>query len=115
MIIIDENIDQKIIQSLIDNNFDILSIKKKSPGISDRDIIRIAKSSKGIVLTEDKDFGELVFSHQITDCSVIFLRYKKPELTEIKKNLIRTLSIYISKPGLYFITITKSKTRVRNI
>ena len=115
MIIVDKNIDQEIIRNLIDNDFDILSIKKNSPGISDKDIISIAKSIKGIVLTEDKDFGELVFSHQITDCSVIFLRYKKPDLQDIIKALINTLSIYISKPGLVFITITRSKIRVRSI
>jgi predicted nuclease of predicted toxin-antitoxin system len=115
LIIIDENIDRIITQSLISLNFDVLSIKDNSPGISDREVIEIAKSTKGIVVTEDKDFGELVFSHQISDCSVICLRYKKPDIQDIIKALIHTVDIYVSKPGLFFITITRSKIRVRSI
>jgi len=115
LIIIDENIDRKVTQSLIDFGFEVLSIKENSPGISDKEIINIAKSTKGIILTEDKDFGELVFSHQISDCSVIFLRYKKPEIQDIIKALIHTVGIYVTKPGLFFITITRSKIRVRSI
>jgi predicted nuclease of predicted toxin-antitoxin system len=115
LIIIDENIDRKIIQSLIDAGFEVLSIKERYPGISDKEIIELARSSNGIVLTEDKDFGELVFSYQISDCSVIFLRYKKTETREIIKALIHTIGIFITKPGLFFITITSSKIRVRSI
>jgi len=52
LIIIDENIDRKVNQSLIDFGFEVLSIKENSRGISDKEIINIAKSTKGIILSK---------------------------------------------------------------
>ena len=115
MIIIDENIDQVLIDRLDKDNYEIISIREHQPGISDRKVIEIAKSKKGLVITEDKDFGELVFSHNIRDCSVIFLRYHKPDYDQIEKNIIKVMEDYYNKPGHFFITITKKKIRIRKI
>ncbi|MCK4407884.1 MAG: DUF5615 family PIN-like protein [Bacteroidales bacterium] len=115
MIIIDENVDQVLINRLKRDNYKIISIREYQPGIDDREVIEIAKSKKGLVITEDKDFGELVFSHNIRDCSVIFLRYNKSDYNQIEKNIINVLKDYYEKPGHFFITITKKKIRIRKI
>lgn len=115
MIIIDENVDQVLIDQIGSENYKLFSIREQQPGISDREVIKIAKSKKGLVITEDKDFGELVFSHNIRDCSVIFLRYDKSDYDQIKKNIIIVLKSYYLNPGHFFITITKKKIRIRKI
>ena len=115
MIITDENIDQFLINHLQTQKYEVFSIRKHHPGISDREVIKIAKSKKGLLITEDKDFGELVFSHNIKDCSVILLRYDKSDFEQVKKNLLKIVDIYYKNPGHFFITITKKKTRIRNL
>jgi len=115
MIIIDENVDKVLIDRLNKENYEIISICELHTGISDREVIEIAKSKKGFVLTEDKDFGELVFSHNIKDCSIIFLRYNKPDYEQLEKNIIKILQDYYEKPGHFFITITKNKIKIRKI
>ena len=71
MIVADENIEQYGINLLRLKGYDVLSIREKHPGISDREVVAIDRSNNGILLTEDKDFGELVFAwHQRSfDCS----------------------------------------------
>ncbi len=116
MIIIDENVDQILVDKLLaSKNYKIISIKESKRGISDREVIELAKSKKGLIITEDKDFGELVFSHNIKDCSVIFLRYDKIDYGQIEKNILKVLDNYYNNPCHYFITITKNKIRVRKI
>lgn len=115
MIIIDENVDQILIGRLTDKNYKIISIKEYKRGISDREVIELAKLEKGLIITEDKDFGELVFSHGIKDCSVIFLRYNKMDFDLIENNILKVLEEYYENPGHYFITITKRKIRIRKI
>jgi len=115
MIIIDENVDHILIDWLAGKKYKIISIKEYKRGISDREVIELAKSEKGLIITEDKDFGELVFSHGIKDCSVIFLRYNKMDYDLIEKNILRVLKEYYENPGHYFITITKRKIRIRKI
>ena len=115
MIIIDENVDQVLIDRLGTENFETFSIRHQHAGISDREVINIAKEKKGLIITEDKDFGELVFSYNIRDCSVILLRYDKQDYENIVKNLVQVITNYYEKPGHVFITITKNKIRVRKI
>ncbi len=115
MIIIDENVDQAIIDHLNEEKFETFSIRKHQPGITDKQVIDIAISKRGFIITEDKGFGELVFSHNIKDCSVILLRYNKLDFDNIAKNLLKVLEDYCDKPGHYFMTITKKKIRIRKL
>ncbi len=110
MIILDENVDQAIIDRLVEEKFETFSIREHQPGITDKQVINIAKSKRGFIITEDKDFGELVFSHNIKDCSVILLRYNKIDYDNISENLLKVLTDYYDKPGHYFMTITKKKS-----
>ena len=61
MIIADENVDQWLIDELLKAEFDVISIRNEHPGISDNQVIQLAISQKAVLITEDKDFGELVF------------------------------------------------------
>ena len=115
MIIFDENVDQRIIDQIDKCRYEIISIKNVNPGISDREVIKFAKSKKGLIITEDKDFGELIFSYNIKECSVIFLRYNKIDLNKIEKNISKVLENFYQKPEHFFITITSDKIRIRKI
>ena len=115
MIIADENVDQILVDRLKEENYEVLSIRDYQSGISDTEVINIAKSKKGLLLTEDKDFGELVFSYGIRGLSIIFIRYNKSDYEQIKKNILNVLKEYHDRPEHFFITITKRKIRIRNI
>jgi len=115
MIIVDENVDQRLIEKLTDQTSGVISIRDSNPGISDQEVIKLARSKKGIVITEDKDFVELIFSYNLRGCSVILLRYEKTDLIQIGKNIFKALHYFENNPGHYFITITIEKIRVRKI
>ena len=99
MIIIDQNVDQFVINYLNRSGYDILSISKSYPGITEREIIELAKTNKGFVITEDKDFGELIFAHQIKGCSVIFIRHTKSKYQAMLNQLDQILDKYLKSSG----------------
>ncbi|MDZ7719059.1 MAG: DUF5615 family PIN-like protein [Balneolaceae bacterium] len=116
MIVIDENVDQVLINMLNGLEYEFYSIRDHSPGINDREVIEVVEKNKAILLTEDKDFGELVFAHNIRSCSVILLRYHKNDYKEIFKNIRKALKMYERDNNpLIFFTITKEKIRMRRI
>ena len=115
MIIFDENVHQVFVDLIVDKGYKILSIKNEHAGISDKEIMQLAKSLSGIIVTEDKDFGELVYSHGVRDCSVIFLRYKISEIDSIKTNLLKILENVIPPKSKFFVTITKNKIRIKSL
>ena len=74
MIIIDENIDKPIIDAIRKEYPESFVIRDENRGISDREIAKMASQDRGLIITEDKDFGDLVFYFGFTGFSVILLR-----------------------------------------
>ena len=117
MIIADENIFDVIIQALESEGYDVLSIKNSSfRGLSDFDIVGLSINPPKIIITEDKDFGDIVFLENKKVTGVILLRYKAFERPEIIKELILFLKGESLKSLTNnFITISLGKIRIRKI
>ena len=90
-----ENFPLKSTSLLRQAGFDIIAIGTDNPGISDKEVIRIAEREKRTIITFDKDYGELIYKHGYKpEAGVIFLKPFdfKPE-----------------DPGIYLMKIFKSK------
>lgn len=83
--------------------------------MADEDIIKLAITDNKILITEDKDFGEWIFSHHLSGLTIIFLRYNKSDFELILNYLIRVLKSCMNSPQKEFITINKNKVRRRSI
>lgn len=60
----DENFPSASINQLNSAGLDILNILKLYPGISDKDVILLANRESRLILTFDRDFGQLNFIRQ---------------------------------------------------
>lgn len=115
MIIADENIDHSLILLLRKNGIDVLSIYEDFRGYSDSEVIELSKNPPRIILTEDKDFGEWVFSHNEKNISVILLRYNFNETLRMGEILCKVLTDESHSFWGTFSTITPTKLRIRKI
>lgn len=70
----DESVDQQIVTPLRREGHVVSYIVETGPGASDADVLESAKSKGAILLTADKDFGEIVFRQQQVTEGVIFVR-----------------------------------------
>jgi predicted nuclease of predicted toxin-antitoxin system len=91
MIIADENVERYWIELLRTSGHTVYSIQENHAGTADSEIINIVRERKGILLTEDKDFGELVFAYSIKDISVCFLRYDQPQYQTEENQLLKAI------------------------
>lgn len=116
MILADENLNLKFVQALREEGYMVTTIQDQQlQGISDHKVIEVAQLQSAIVLTEDKDFGELVYAHNLQDTTIIFLRYRKPELAITGKLLLQAIAEYYEKPGKRFITIARGFIRINEL
>ena len=115
MIIADENLEKHWIDLFRSNNYSVLSIAESHAQTTDEEVAKIARGTNGILITEDKDFGEFIFAHGIPKLTIIFLRYDQPLYTQIEAAVLETVAKYHTEEKSYFITITKTKIRVRSI
>lgn len=77
-LVADENIKVSLVEALRQDGHDILYIAEYAGGISDDAVLDIASEQQRFLLTEDKDFGELVFRLKRDLPGVILIR-----LTEV--------------------------------
>jgi len=62
---------------LREKGFNIKSIQDDSSGITDEEVIKIAQEQEAIILTFDRDYGELIFKYaKDNPPSVVFFREK---------------------------------------
>jgi len=113
-IVADENVDFRIVKRLKKQGFCIISILERFKGITDEEVLKIAISESAMLLTEDKDFGEWVFSHG-KRIGVILLRYKSEEVYEIMDSLIEVVKKYGEELKNKFTVITSKKIRIRTM
>lgn len=113
MILADENIEDYLIDTLLAEGFEVFSIKRELRGMQDLDIADYSLQPPRIILTEDKDFGDIVFANKKKLCGVILLRYHFSETQTINGILLKFLKE--NKHNLLgnFITISVNKIRTR--
>lgn len=92
-----------------------MSVLEDYRGVSDKEVIELARNKDAIVLTEDKDFGNWVFAHKEETKGVIYLRYTSEEVNTICNSLVYLFSKYGEDLYKKFVVIKANKFRVRNL
>lgn len=72
--LIDECLGLVIAHWLIENNYEVISAVKEMRGKKDIEILSRAFEENRVVITSDKDFGDIVFNKKMQHCGIIFLK-----------------------------------------
>jgi len=71
----DESVDRQVVERLRREGHEVLYVAEMEPGIADDDVLARANAREALLLTADKDFGELVFrERRLAACGVVLLR-----------------------------------------
>jgi len=73
-ILADENVDAPIVERLRASGHQIWYIAEMSPSIDDSQVLNLANQHEAVLLTADKDFGELIFRQKLSAFGVILTR-----------------------------------------
>ena len=83
----DESIDFPIVARLRQEGHNVAYIAELSPSISDEEVLHEANRKNALLLTADKDFGELVFRQKRVHNGVVLIRLFGM-LSEIKAEIV---------------------------
>ncbi len=79
----DENIDVEVLAFLREQGFDVFDIKEERLfGLSDKEILTFSFTSNRVVITQDSDFGTLIYRDKEPFFGIIYLRpgHEKQEI-----------------------------------
>ncbi len=112
-ILADENFPRPALETLRKAGWDVFSIAEECPGASDEDVAVLCADQQRILLTFDKDFGELIFRRGLPVGSGIVLFRITPRSPEEAADV--ALALTESQPDLrgFFCVVTRDRIRVR--
>ena len=70
----DESVDRQIVDRLRQDGHAVRYIAEMTPGISDDRVLDLANQGASVLLTADKDFGELVFRQGRLTVGILLVR-----------------------------------------
>ncbi|HRW74260.1 MAG: DUF5615 family PIN-like protein [Lewinellaceae bacterium] len=109
----DESVDYRIVKHIRALGFGVYSVLEEHAGSTDDVVLALANKSNTILITEDKDFGELIFRLKKTGRGIILLRFSGLTI-DIKRQLIdRCLASFGSDLDGKFVVISKDKMRIK--
>ena len=93
-----ENFPLPSINLLRENGYYVKSITAELAGIPDREVVKIALDETLIILTFDKDYGEIIFRHgELSPPAVVFMRYRGANPYASGSMLLKLI-----EPGMHF-------------
>jgi len=73
-ILADESVEGEIVINLRSGGHDVAYVPETSAGIRDDEVLAMANSDDRVLLTEDKDFGDLAFFYGNRSSGIVSLR-----------------------------------------
>ena len=114
-ILADENVARDVVAWLRTSGHDVLFAAESQAGAPDVHWAARAEQEQRVILTSDKDFGELVFRDGLTSHGIVLLRLDDLTVSEILARLQSAWSVVEANPAGRFIVITESRVRVRSL
>ena len=70
----DESVDFQIVSRLREDGHEVIYIAETQSGVSDNTVLYQANVQQAVLLTSDKDFGDLVFRQHLVSSGILLLR-----------------------------------------
>lgn len=111
----DESVERAIVERLRQEGYETLYVAELEPGIDDTVVLQQANDLGAVLLTADKDFGELVFRQHLIHTGVLLYRLVDMPSRASKADLIASV---IRRHGARlqeaFTVVTPTQLRIRD-
>lgn len=111
--LVDECTGPSVGRWLRDQGYDVYSVGEQSPGWSDWQVLAHAVNENRVVISNDKDFGELIFKHHLSHCGIVLLRLDDERIANKINTLSRFLANFLEPiTPQHFIVLTEKAMRI---
>jgi len=109
----DEGVDCPIVARLRQSGHQVWYIAEMEPGVSDETVLDLANREGAMLLTADKDFGELVFRQERMTGGIILIRLAGIPPVRKADIVASALEAHGGEMGQAFTVITPGAMRIR--
>lgn len=109
---VDECVGPTVAKWLRQRGYDVVSIYDDFAGITDDEVLQKALLEDRILITSDKDFGEMVFKKQQQHCGIVLMRLGDEKPSNKIIVIERTLKNYLEELWHNFTVVTETSIRI---
>jgi predicted nuclease of predicted toxin-antitoxin system len=109
----DESVDGPIVERLRREGHRVQYVAEMEPGMSDDAVLELANRHGSLLLTADKDFGELVFRQHRLMPGIVLIRLAGLSPTEKARIVASVIALRSTELPQAFTVITPRMVRVR--
>jgi predicted nuclease of predicted toxin-antitoxin system len=111
--LLDESADYPLAEFLVALGHDVTAIAHDYPfALKDNEVLAIATSEQRILITNDKDFGELIFRRHLPHTGIILFRLVNEDL-DIKRYWLQYVLDHYPDQLHQFVVIADQGIRIR--
>ena len=113
IVVADESVDFGIILLLRLKGITVVSISEESIGIKDEDVLNIAVNNQCLLITEDKDFGELTYRLKLDHKGILLIRLSQLPRIERIELVVQVIENHFNELYNNFSVIDKRGLRIK--
>ena len=108
-----ENIPESCVVALRESGHDVLWLREAAPGTADAAVLSRAQAEQRLLITFDKDFGDLAFHRGLSAAhGVVLFRIAQPSAALVAQRVVAILSSRTDWPGQYSV-VEEQSVRMR--
>jgi predicted nuclease of predicted toxin-antitoxin system len=108
----DESCDFAVIRALREAGHDVTAVAEINPGVDDRIVIALAHSESRVLLTEDKDFGQLVYAGGQKATGVILIRFPSTSRSTLGQAIASVVGELADRLAGAFVVLEPGRARL---
>jgi predicted nuclease of predicted toxin-antitoxin system len=109
----DENVSRLVIERLRAGGFKVMAISETRSGASDKDVLQAADAQDCILITEDRDFGELIIRQRLGVRGMILLELDRLSSAAEADAVADVISNHAGKLVGNLVVIEPGRVRIR--
>ena len=109
----DESCDYAVIRALRSAEHDVVAIAEAYAQAPDNEVAALAVRDGRVLLTEDKDFGQLVFAYGEPSLGVVLLRYPAKVRGAMGDDIVDLAAKHGGRLAGSFVVVTPAQIRFR--
>jgi predicted nuclease of predicted toxin-antitoxin system len=111
----DENVSSQIVERLRADGHDVIAVAQSGQGASDAHVIQMANAEGRVLITEDRDFGELIIRQRLGIVGVMLLELDRLTNTAEVSRVGEVVSTYADKLAGNLVVIEPARLRLRRL
>ncbi len=109
----DENVSMLVVARPRAAGLNVVAVSETSPGASDNDVLATANREACILLTEDRDFGELIIRQRLGVPGIVLLQLDRLSNVAEAQRVVAILSAHEAELPGNLLVIEPGRVRVR--